>query len=129
VLREDAKHIYKEVSVQCIGHWKPPRHAQSDSPRPINLEDGEHRDLSFFCTMVGQDPDSPDRQCYFFYCDDVTLGPSNEECVWKVEPKVAAQVFVWFLHEYFDLRVTRHGTEYDFKPINIKQPKSSSKGL
>lgn len=73
-------------------------------------------------TGGAKDPDSPDQVYYLFVCHDITFGSSEEERVWKVEPKVAAQIFERFLLVNFDLTVMKVGHNYYFKVLQQKDP-------
>jgi hypothetical protein len=114
------------VSGHCIGHWHSHKGHSSGPIKLINFQEGQSRDLSFLCAMVTENPDFPGQDYYMFDCYDITLGPSDDEVGWKVEPRVAAQIFEWFLNNYFDLNVTRQGREYYFKAIE-QQAKSDFK--
>lgn len=110
----------------CLGHWKPleVHKLHPNIPWALEFKDDECKDLALISTIVARDPDPPNDECYFFYCYDITLGPSDELRIWKVEPKVAARVFGGMLNGHYDQRIIRVGTDYRPGPINNKATKS-----
>src|SRR6266487_2010631 len=110
-------YIQEIVGCRCLGHLRPLEQSKeyelhSNIPWALEFEDGEGKDLAFVSMMVGRDPNPPNDECYFFYCYDITHGPSAEIRLWKAEPRVAARVFGGFLNGYLDQSICRHGTEY-----------------
>jgi hypothetical protein len=126
MLRVTDGHIQEDIATDCrfIGHWTPEKHQKNTIPKLMDIEDGEYKDLTYMCTLVGRDPKSSNDECYLFYCHDITDGPSDEIRLLKVESKVAARIFVGFFHKQFTQRICRHGTDYYSAPINDKGTKS-----
>jgi len=88
-----------------------------DGMKRLMWQKDEHKNLSFIPANTHLIP-GPFANPETFYCYDVTNGPSDEELVWPVEPKVAKRITAWFSMEHFDLSITKHGTEYDIRPIH-----------
>lgn len=120
-MSEEAKQKLAEITAQIDSQ-------STTGPRFVKFKDGENKLLSFVPEMsrpaVVTYPSSPNKQVqrYKFYARDLTTDASSQEVLeWTSSQEVAKQLVRWISKGYFDLSITRHGsdlkTTYDIEPL------------
>jgi hypothetical protein len=104
----------------CLGHWNSVDiDINSITPQLIEFKDLEIKRLSFITTIVARDQNSQYEENYFFYCYDITHGPSKTVKLLKVNPRIAARILGGFLNDQYHQSLTRKGNDYYPGPPNM----------